>query len=308
MYNLHMEAIKRLGLYTASRITNTELAGVIFREQCADLSNGTSGLNAHIELSDGRVSGIKLYLPNECGRTARGYICTGETEEAAFWIQHSLPVIFMLYEQERNMIVYEPMTTENIEISGSRYEIIIPYDNEYNSAAYAAITNQTCTSPYLAKLAIAKTWMELIASGREIFIELEEWINQPDTHGSLRLIVNGNDGGVYQWPFNAPDNMPYVMCLPSLFPWANIHMDEDYYRSVNMHDPEENKLLPYMIEGGEIAKFRFRLELNSLGHAFLSAESFICRGIYPSMHSTMDYGHEYESGLKYLLYHQKNSI
>ena len=59
-----MEAIKRLGLYTASRITNTELSGVLFREQRVDSSNGTSGLNAHLELSDGRVSGIKLYLPN----------------------------------------------------------------------------------------------------------------------------------------------------------------------------------------------------------------------------------------------------
>ena len=214
----------------------------------------------------------------------------------------------MVYEQERNRIVYEPMTTENIEIAGSRYEIIIPYDNEYNSEAYSVIANQTCTSPYLARLALDKTWMELIASGREIFVELEEWINQPDTHGSLRLIVNGADGGVYQWPFTAPDNMPHVMRLPSLFPWANIHMDEDYYRSVNLHDPESDSLLPYAIEGGEIAKFRLRLELNSLGHAFLAAEPFICRGIYPSMHNPISYGHEYEAGLKYLLYHQKNSI
>lgn len=304
MYNVRMDAIKRLGLYMAAGITNTKMTGIIFREQ----REGMTGLNAHVELSDGRISGIRLYTPNECEKSARGYVCSGETEQAAYWIQHSLPVIFMVYEQERSRILYEPMTTDNIEITGSRYEILIPYDNEYNSDAYNHIMNQTCTSPYLARLAIAKTWMELIQSEREIFIELEEWINQPDTHGSLRLILNGNDGGVYQWPFNSKDNMPHVMCLPSLFPWANIHMDEEYYRSVNLHDPESNSLLPYVIEGGEIAKFRFRLELNSLGHAFLNAEPFICRGIYPSMHNNISYGHEYESGLKYLLYAQKNSI
>ena len=304
MYNLNMNAIIRLGLYMAAGITNTKMTPVIFREQ----REGTTGLNAHIELEDGRISGIRLNASNECEKTARGYICSGETEQAAYWIQHSLPVIFMVYEQERSRILYEPMTTDNIEITGSRYEILIPYDNEYNSDAYTHIMNQTCTSPYLARLAIAKTWMELIQSERELFIELEEWINQPDTHGSLRLILNGNDGGVYQWPFITRDNMPHVMCLPSLFPWANIYMDENYYRSVNLHDPESNSLLPYTIEGGEIAKFRFRLELNSLGHAFLNAEPFICRGIYPSMNNNISYGQEYESGLKYQLYHQKNSI
>ena len=304
MYNVKMNAIKRLGLYMASGITNTQMTGIIFREQRED----TTGLNAHIELSDSRISGIRLYVSTECEKSARGYICTGDTEQAAYWIQHSLPVIFMVYEHERNRILYEPVTTDNIEITGSRYEVLIPYDSQYDADAYARISNQTCTSPYLARIAIAKTWMELIQNDRELFVELEEWINQPDTHGSLRLILNGNDGGVYQWPFNARDNMPHVMCLPSLFPWANIHMDEEYYRSVNLHEPEENALLPYAIEGGEIAKFRFRLELNSLGHAFLAAEPFICRGIYPSMHNSVSYGHEYESGLKYLLYHQKNSI
>ena len=304
MYNMKMNAIKRLGIYTASGITNTQMHDTIFREQ----REGTTGINAHIELSDGRISGIRLYVSTECEKTARGYICSGETEQAAFWIQHSLPMIFMVYEQERNRILYELMTTENIEIAGSRYEVLIPYDNEYASEAYEQLMNQTCTSPYLARLAVAKTWMELIQNEREIFIELEEWINQPDTHGSLRIILNGADGGVYQWPFKTQDNMPHVMCLPSLFPWANIRMDEEYYRSVNLHDAERDSLLPYVIEGGEIAKFRLRLELNSLGHAFLNAEPFICRGIYPSMNNPVSYGQEYESGLKYLLYHQKNSI
>ena len=299
-----MNAIKRLGLYMASGITNTDMHGIIFREQ----RQGITGLNAHLELCDGRISGIRLCLSSECEKSARGYICSGETEQAAYWIQHSLPVIFMVCEQERNRILYEPMNAETIEIAGSRYEILIPYDNVYASEASADIMNQTCTSPYLARLAVARTWMELIRNDRELFIELEEWINQPDTHGSLRLILNGSDGGVYQWPFIAKDNMPHVMCLPSLFPWANIRMDTEYYRSVNLHDPESDSLLPYSIEGGEIAKFRFRLELNSLGHAFLAAEPFICRGIYPSRNRSVNYGREYESGLKYLLYHQKNSI
>lgn len=298
-----MNAIKRLGIYKASGITNTQMDNIIFREQREDLT----GLNAHLELTDGRISGIRLYVSNECEKSARGYICRGETVHAAYWIQHSLPVIFMVYEHERSRILYEPATTENIEIAGSEYEILIPYDSEYNAGSYDRIMNQTCTSPYLAKLAIAKTWMELIRSERDIYIELEEWINQPETHGNLRLIVNGTDGGVYHWPFKAKDNMPHVMCLPSLFPWANIHIDEEYYRSVNLHEPEENMLLPYVTEGGEIAKFRFRLELNSLGHAFLAAEPFICMGIRPSM-PDVKYGHEYESGLKYQLYVQKNII
>lgn len=307
MYNLLMNdninPIKRLGIYAADRLT-AKMPGLIFRAQ----REGSTGLNAHLEIltdnnASGRVAGLRICTSDEAERSARGYVCIGDMAAAAYWLQHSLPVVVMVYEHERDRILWEAVTTETLEISGKHWEIVVPYDNEYGTEnAASQISNLTCTSPYLARLALDKAWIELIYEGREIFLELDEWINQPNSRGSLRLCVNGPDGGIYQWPFQTSPDMPHVLRLPSLFPWASMSVDEEFFREKTLRDPTPEVLAPYIIESGEIARFRFRLSLNELGRAFLLAEPYICRGHFPDTGHSAGYGAEYEAGLKFLLY------
>ncbi len=303
--NENINPIKRLGIYAADRLT-AKMPGLIFRAQ----REGTTGLNAHLEIltennSSGRVVGLRVSTSGEAEKSARGYVCVGDMETAAYWLQHSLPVVVMVYEHERNRILWESVTTENLEVSGKTWEVVVPYENEYGTEEAAhTIANLTCTSPYLARLALDKALMELINDGREIFLELDEWINQPSARGILRLCINGNDGGVYQWPFQTSPDMPHVLRLPSLFPWASLEIDEEFYREKSLRIPEHNTLAPYTIESGEIARFRFSLSLNELGRAFLASEPYICRGIFPDNNSR-GYGEEYESGLKFMLYSQR---
>ncbi|MBQ7576770.1 MAG: DUF4365 domain-containing protein [Synergistaceae bacterium] len=276
------------------------MKNLIFRTQ----REGSTGLNAHLEITgeNPRVVGLRVCTSEEADKSARGYIIRGDTEIAAYWLQHSLPVVIMVYEHERNKIFWESVSTENLEIAGRKWEIIIPYENEYNDEAARRIANLTCTSPYLARLALDKALIELISTGREIFLELDEWINQPSSRGNLRICIPGPDGGVYQWPFETSPDVPQVLSLPGLFPWASMSIDEEFYSAKNFHDFDTNTLAPYVIESGEIARFRFKLELNSLGKSFLAAEPYICRGIFPSSNQNISYGNEYESGLKFQLY------
>lgn len=307
MYNLRMNEninpIKRLGIYAADRLT-ARMPNLLFRAQ----REGTTGLNAHLEVlaennNSGRVVGLKICIPEEGEKSARGYVCIGDMSTAAYWLQHSLPVVVMVYEHERDRILWEAITTETLEVSGKRWEVVVPYDNEYGTIEAAGkISNLTCTSPHLAKLALDKAWIELIYEGREVFLELDEWINQPNSRGSLRLCVNGSDGGIYQWPFQTSPDMPHVLRLPSLFPWASMRIDEEFYREKSLHEPAPEELAPYVIEAGEIARFRFRLSLNELGRAFLLTEPYICKGHFPDTGHSAGYGAEYESGLKFLLY------
>ena len=292
-----------MGVYAADRLS-AGIPGIIFRAQ----RNGGTGLNAHLEIISGdsgagKVTGLRISGTENLERTARGYVCGGETETAAYWLQHSLPVVVMVYEQERDRIVWEAVTAENLEVTGSRWEIIVPYDQIYNYESSKIIADLTCTSPYLARLALDKPWIELISEGRNIFLEMDEWINQPSARGNLRLCVTGSDGGIYQWPFQTSPDMPHILRLPSLFPWANLSVDEEYYREKNPgKEPEHGMLLPYTVEAGEIARFRLKLSLNELGRAFLYTEPFICRGIFPEENKIMRFGSEYESGLKFMLF------
>ena len=306
--NENLNPIKRLGIYTADRLT-AAMGGLIFRSQL----EGSTGLNAHLEIlsednpSSNKIVGLKIFTSDEAVSSARGYTCSGDAGTAAFWFQHSLPVVVMVYEQDKKKILWEVVTADKLEAVGKGWEILIPFENEYGTEeAKTQISELTCSSPYLARLALDKAWIELINEGREVFLELDEWINRPSAEGILRLCVEGQGGGIYQWPFQTSPDMPHVFRLPSLFPWAALSVDENFYRAQNLHDPEQNLLVPYTVDAGEIARFRFKISLNELGRAFLLTEPFICRGTFPDTSGKITgFGNEYEGGLKFQLYNKK---
>ena len=63
-----------------------------------------------ISEENSRVTGLRICTPEEAEKSARGYVCIGEMEKAAYWLQHSLPVVVMVYEHERNKILWEAVT------------------------------------------------------------------------------------------------------------------------------------------------------------------------------------------------------
>ena len=300
----------RMGVYAASRLT-ARLPGLIFREQ----RGGDTGLNAHLEVVEeyprmGKVVGLQVRSDseNEAERTARGYVCRGEMAHVAYWLQHSLPVIVMVYEQGQDRLVWEAMSPETIEISGPHWELLVPYDQVYGEDSVERIADLSCYSPYLARLALDRPWMQVIEMGRGILLEMDEWLNQPSARGSLRLSVLSEGGereSVYEWPFQTNPDMPHVFRLASLFPWASIELDSAFYRERMGGEGIPGSLAPWVVEAGEIARFRLRLALNELGRSFLMTEQFLRRGEFPQMDMSGGFGPEYEKGLKFQLYRRQ---
>ena len=298
----------RIGIYAASRIS-VQLSGLIFREQ----RTGDTGLNAHLEITEaypkmGKVVGLQI-RSDESGtleRTARGYVCCGEMAHVAYWLQHSLPVIVMVYDRQRDRILWEVVSPETIEISGQSWELLVPHDQVYGSDSVGTISDLPCYSPYLARLALDRPWMEVIEGGRSILLEMDEWINQPSAMGSLRLCVlreSGDRESVFEWPFQTDADMPHVFRLPSLFPWALVEVDGPFYREKGVElSGQAGALLPWTVEAGEIARFQLRLSLNDLGRSFLMTECFLRRGEYPEDNANWDFGEEYRKGIKFQIY------
>ena len=328
---------ERMGIYAASRLTarlrtgNGTVPGLIFREQ----RGGDTGLNAHLEVVDeypkmGKLVGLQVRSGTQTGgldsafspyrefsspgggsveRTARGYVCRGEMGHVAYWLQHSLPVLVMVYEPEKDQLVWEKVSPDTIEITEQHWELLVPYDQIYGEEAAQAIADLPCYSPYLARLAMDRPWMQLIDSGQEILLEMDEWLNQPSERGSLRLSVldeRGERESVYEWPFQTNPDMPHVFRLASLFPWAHIGADEAFYREkLGEEGASEGTLAPWIVEAGEIARFRLRLSLNELGRSFLTAERFLRRGEFPVSEPSGSFGADYEKGLKFQLYQKR---
>jgi len=302
------ELADRIGIYAASRLS-AQLPGLIFRGQ----RSGDTGLNAHLETVEeypkmGKVVGLQIRSDEDKNveRTARGYVCRGEMLHFAYWLQHSLPVILMVYERERDRLVWEAVSAETIEISGAQWKLLVPYDQAYGVETGARIADLPCYSPYLARLALDRPWMQLIEAGRGILLEMDEWLNQPSVRGNLRLSVMTEDNSarelVFEWPFQTDPDMPHVFRLPSLFPWAHIEPDQAFYRERLRDDRKVEGLSPWTVEAGEIARFRLRLALNELGRAFLVTEQFLRRGEFPAAERARDFGQEYERGIKFQLY------
>ncbi len=297
---------ERIGIYSVSRIS-ARLPGLIFREQ----RSGDTGLNAHLEITEeyprtGKAIGLQIRSSDEerFERTARGYVCRGEMTHMAYWLQHSLPVLIMLHDSRSNSVLWQIADAETIEIINQSWELLIPHDNVYGPEAVPVISALPCYSPYLARLALDSPWMSLIENGHGVFLEMEEWINQPSERGSLRLCVEKAGEGlesVYEWAFNTDPDMPHIFRLPALFPWAKLSIDENFYREKGVI-PQEGSLAPWVVEAGEIARFQIRLSLNDLGNAFLVHDRFIRRGVFPTPPVTSIPNPDYEKGIKLRLY------
>ena len=303
---------ERIGIYAASRISAL-LPELIFREQ----RGGDTGLNAHLEIAEtypkmGKVVGLQI-RSDEGGaleRAARGYVCRGEMAHVAYWLQHSLPVLVMVYDAQRERIHWESVSPETIEISGQSWELLVPYDQVYGPDSVGVIVDLPCYSPYLARLALDRPWMEIIEGGGGILLEMDEWINRPTAKGSLRLCVLQENGGreaVFEWPFQTDADMPHIFRLPSLFPWALIEVDRAFYREKGAEPPESSgALFPWDVAAGEIARFQLRLSLNDLGRSFLTTECFLRRGEFPEGNVGGEYGEDYRRGIKFQIYDARN--
>ena len=157
-----------------------------------------------------------------------------------------------------------------------------------------------------------KPWMDLLDEGKNLVLEFEEWINTPSVRGLLKFCVNNPDGSpdaVYGWTFQAGEDEPYAYCLPALFPWASLSVDEDFYRDKEQLWPEAGEVLapirPWTVEAGEIARFRLKLSLNEMGRSFLEMERFLrCEELSrPSLQGKMN--EAYENGVKYRLHKKR---
>ena len=302
---------ERIGVYTASRIT-AQLPELIFREQ----RSGDIGLNAHLEITEGfpkmgKIIGLQIRSDEgaRLERSARGYVCRGEMTHLAYWLQHAIPVLVMIHEQKSDRILWEFAGADTIEIDGQEWELVVPHEQVYGPEAVAPISELPCYSPYLARLALDRPWMELVETGRDIVIEMDEWINQPSARGTLKLCLCNADGtreAVYDWMFQTNADMPHVFRLPALFPWANLSVDEEFYREKGIVSSEGMvdfaQIRPWIVDAGEIARFLLKLSLNELGKSYLITERFLRRGEFPRPSIMGKVDDAYEDSIKYRLY------
>ena len=286
-----MQDVSKIGVAAVSLIF--EKIGFVFREQPV----GDYGIDAIVEerLSRRELSGKLIGVQIKSGAhffeetKDDKVVFRGEMKHYEYWRNYSLPVILVLYHPETQLCIYEVISDDKITMTEKAWKIEIDTTQRLENGAAALRNLSKQQSEYhkrLSVLAFSKTLMQL-AKEKKLAVEVGEWINKSSGRGEFLIMTvdkNGRSKKLYEktiWGFGV---RPYEEVLPEVFPWADLVIDEDYYKIhgdpkyIEFRKKQNPFFYPYCNAACEVDWYRFRPVLNEIGEAFLTMDRFLNEG------------------------------
>ena len=298
----------RKGVAAVQQIVTTDLEWV-FREQPTD----DFGIDTQFEVvEDGAATGRLIAAQIKSGPSyfeephADGWWFRLDADDLEYWLDHSLPVVVVLYDPSTTTAYWEAVTQKTI-VTGPRggRKILIPTAQQLGRESKRSLAKVAEGKPHelrLRQLRLALPWMKLLQEGRRILLEADEWINKSSGRGDIKVVSVDEDNEDRQelaaW-FIMVGLRPYEEVLPSLAPWADVILHEETYDEADegafeeqcvIYDNEGDRfemedysewlerrigdggLRPYANAAGEVDKWRLELVLNNLGAGFLAVD------------------------------------
>ena len=278
--------------------------GWLFREQPIH----DYGIDAHVEIvQDGRPTGELIGLQIKSGKSffreekETSIIYRADDKHVKYWLEHSLPVVVVLYHPERDTFYWEQISDETIVSTGAGWKIAVPRANEFSEESLKYFKSLTQPAVYiqkLNKLRLDQSWIRLVADGESVYVEYEEWINKSLPRFQITIGCDSRDDVDKEiWPTTYGATVEEL--LESLMPWAAFEMDWDAhegfmetvwantcyqwrdedgttYYSECFNDwyyrPEE---ITHVSDNGETQGYRLLVTLNEIGRAFIDIESYL---------------------------------
>ena len=307
-----MKRTERIGVGYVQSVVDRDL-GWVFREQPTD----DYGIDAHIEIADdtspvGKLIAVQIKSGESYFKenSQTSIIFRFDSKHAEYWLNHSLPVIIILYNPKTHKCIWEHLQKDNIEfISGDKCKIKISnkqvFDINSKKALEEIANKQSIFERRYNNLLAAKVWMDELAEGNTLILEAEEWVNKSSGRGSMKLLLvdgmSGEEKSLVEWPFVMFPMQQYADVFPRIFPWADFSVDEDYYEEYETwryqeeechYDKEDDtyypvglsrqewddlqpRIRPYSNSAGEVDNYRLVMTLNEIGKAFLLLENHI---------------------------------
>ena len=206
-----------------------------------------------------------------------------------YWLNHSLPVIIILYSPEQDKCIWVSINKQTVIKTEKGWKINIPCSNDlYNSKAQllALANSQSEFQRRWASLLIAKEWMLDAIKQEGLILEVQEWVNKSSGRGEFLLKKQDNEGNevsIFEKTILGFGSRSYELVIRDLFPWADICIDESFYklnqdeRFVDLRKTQEDFpfIYPYRNDAGEVDFYRLKLTVNRVGKAFLEINDFL---------------------------------
>lgn len=230
-------SIARIGVSSTEKIINQ--MGMIFREQPTD----DYGIDAQIEtIENGYATGKLIAVQIKSGEyyfsetTNESIIYRGERKHYDYWLNHSLPVIIVLYNPTNDTCYWNVVNSKTAKLTTKNWKIEIPFSNLLANSKAKLIELADNLTEYEKKFnafLFAKPWMKEVISGNKVVLNVEEWINKTSGRGEFKLRIidkNGDEKQVFNRTFLGFGLKPYMRVFEELFPWASIVIDSEFYR------------------------------------------------------------------------------
>lgn len=304
----------RVGLYETALAFESSL-GWVFREQPVE----DTGIDAQVEIVDGDLATGKLLALQIKGGDSRfresgpdGWWFRPDDNHVRYWTNHTLPVAVVLCCPETSECYWQLVNEETlVKTSRGGWKLLIPEGQRIDEDAGAPLRAAAAGDPYVLRireLQLARPWMQLVAEGNRLVIDIEEWVNKSSGRGSISL-------GIYHDLGQEPTRLAewgvllgresYAEVIPRLFAWADVEVHEETYDEADYDDAYEAEcvwndsegdrivtedyaewaagrklpaLRPYRNEQDEVDYWRLELTLNELGTAFLLVDRFATDG------------------------------
>ena len=306
------EDIGRQGVHKCGLVF--EELGFMFREQTI----GDYGIDAIIETRNGNyLSGKMVAVQIKSGdsyfkETKEGnVIFRGDIKHYNYWINHSLPVILVLYSPTSRKCIWESINKQTAIKCRHGWKVEIPIHQTLENSKEKLQILANKQSEYERRwtsLVVAKEWILETKKRGSIILEVQEWINKTSGRGTFILKSEEEDGTekiIFEREWLGFGCRNYELVIQELFPWANVEIDEEFYEENMEEDCYQKrnmtdrilasmfgksgdellkysdglpKLYPYRNGAGEVDFYRLKLTLNQIGNAFLEMEHFLETG------------------------------
>jgi hypothetical protein len=275
-------AVERVGVNIAEEVVLNRL-GWIFREQpIVDM-----GIDAHIEsVEKGNPTGRLLAAQIKTGAShfrdkGDRLVYYGRLTHLDYWLKHSLPVIIIAHIPDQNTY-WAHVTEATAERTNKAWKISIPKTQIFDETCKAQLEQflRHSQAERETNLRLALPLMRHVSSGGRLFIYKEDWHNKLLGRGEIKLITQdyrGKEKVEKKW-FLWYTGYDVKELIQTLFPWATIRIDQDFYKE-NFDDSvfevftpdfdDDEEIYPYDVYCGEVSYYRLELHLNDLGKAFL---------------------------------------
>ena len=292
---------ERIGINAVEAVVVNDLRW-IFREQpIADM-----GIDAHIELVGPEPTGKLIAAQIKTGlgnfrETSSALVYYISDVHYSYWIGHSLPVVLIAHLPDTGQTLWTLVNESTVEETPKGWKVSIPRNRVFGKESVGTLTTAFDGSPReqrLRQLAIHEPLMRHIKSGRRVSVDIEDWYNKSLGRSPITVYVydeHEDETVAMEW-FQLFTGRNMKKLVELMFPWATASLDHNFYdehdefeesfedkvrratdedNGIGPYTPDPDAIYPYSDSSGEVASYRLKLSLNTLGLSFLALSDYL---------------------------------